>query len=135
MAKIKLMGDQLAIVSAMKLDELKVIERRKPEALKLKDAEGKNVVFAVGVGCAPSISKYGVVFAAQEVIGGKAIYTMPAPSDDSVEVRKFINENWGTIVFDLNKVEEQCAVAFTEIAAEEAQIATMIEGFEAPAAE
>ena len=139
MAKIKLMGDHLAIVSAMKLDELKTIKRRKPEALKLKDDKGEKTVFAVDVDTYEgSLSKFGIVFASQEVVGGRAIYTMPAPSADSVEVRKYINENLGTVVFDLNKVEAQCVAAFDTITTEEAAIATMIEGFEeatAPVAE
>lgn len=133
MAKIKLMGNQLALVSALTLEQLDAIKRRKPEALKLKDEKGEKTLFVVDTGIAPSISKYGVCFASQEVIGGKAIFSMEAPSDDAVEVRKYINENWGTIVFDLTKVEAQCAEAFRLIAAEEAAIATMIEGFEAPA--
>jgi len=133
MAKIKLYGNQIALVSALTLEQLDAIKRRKPEALKLKDEKGEKTVFVVDTGIAPSISKYGVCFASQEVIGGKAIFSMEAPSDDAVEVRKYINENWGTIVFDLNKVEAQCVEAFAAIASEEAAIATMIEGFEAPA--
>ena len=136
MAKIKLMGNQLALVSALTLEQLDAIKRRKPEALKLKDEKGEKTLFVVDTGFAPSISKYGVCFASQEVIGGRAIFSMEAPSDDAVEVRKYINENWGTVVFDLNKVEAQCTEAFSTIAAEEAAIATMIEGFEpAPVAE
>jgi hypothetical protein len=136
MAKIKLMGNQIAIVSALTLEQLDTIRRRKPEALKLKDEKGEKAVFVVDTGFEGNVSKYGVVFAAQEVIGGRAIFSMEAPSDDAVEVRKYINENWGTVVFDLNKVEAQCTEAFAAIAAEEAAIATMIEGFEpAPVAE
>lgn len=130
MAKIKLMGNQLALVSTLTLNQLETIKRRKPEALKLKDEKGEKTVFVVDTGIAPSISKYGVCFASQEVIGGKAIFSMEAPSDDAVEVRQYINENWGTIVFDLTKVEAQCTAAFRAIADEEAAIGTMIEGFE-----
>lgn len=136
MAKIKLMGNQIAIVSALTLEQLETIRRRKPEALKLKDEKGEKAVFVVDTGFEGNVSKYGVVFASQEVIGGRAIYSMEAPFDDAVEVRKYINEVWGTVVFDLNKVEAQCTEAFAAIAAEEAAIATMIEGFEpAPVAE
>lgn len=133
MAKIKLMGDKIALVSAMTMEQLKKVKKHRPEALKLKDAEGKSVVFAVDAGAVATMSKYGVVFASQEVVGGKAIYTVDAPSSDPVEVRHYINDMMGIVALNLNKVETQCTAAFADIADEVAAIETLIEGFPAPA--
>lgn len=136
MAKIKLMGDHIALVSALTLENIAKVKKHRPDALKLKDAEGKTVVFAVDTGDAASMSKFGVVFASQEVVGGKAIYTVKAPSADAVEVRKYINETMGIVALKLNQVEAQCTAAFGDIANEVAAIENLIEGFvaETPAA-
>ena len=66
MAKITIAGDAVVITSAMKLEDIKTIEKYRAKALQLMGGENnKEVIFAMGTTRGTgSISKYGASLSA-----------------------------------------------------------------------
>ena len=67
MAKITIAGDAAVVTSAMKLEDIKTIEKYRPKELVLKGGEdGKEPIFAVGTtNGAGNINAFGASFGAE----------------------------------------------------------------------
>lgn len=119
-ACIKVAGSACVIESEFGLEQIRTLEKYRPNALRLFEGEGskKEAIFVVGTGRSTgSVSEYGVSFGTQESAAGKATVTFMIP-EGTEDVRKFVEEAVGTAILNLNKVEGQFADALEEIGAE-----------------
>lgn len=123
MAKITIAGDAVVITSECKLEELKLVEKYRPNALVLKGGEdGKEPIFAVGTGRCGTINAFGATFAS-EAHDGSGLATITMCADNiSGDPKEWVAEQVGTAILNLNKVEETLPAAIEEIAAEKAAI-------------
>lgn len=120
MAKVTMLGQAVVITSAVKLEDIKLIKKYRPEALSLYEGEGaeKVPVFTIGATKAGNdINKIGAEFShANE--DGYAQITLYSESADKEEIADLI----GRPLLKLNKLEETLAGVIDEIAAEKAAI-------------
>lgn len=63
MAKLNVLGEAVVITSALKLKEIELVKKFRPDALTLKGGEdGKEPIFKIDVGKNADVNKYGAVF-------------------------------------------------------------------------
>ena len=123
MAKITITGDAVVITSSKKLEDIKTLEKYKPEALTLKNDKDE-VYFKVGTGSG-SINKYGISFNAESRTGdGTATLTLNLY--DVTDAVKFVSDNYGMALINLNKVEDGFDAALEEVSAQQAEILSNI---------
>jgi len=116
MAQIKVAGGAAALVSTLKLEDIRLLEKHNPKALALYD--GDKETFRVSAGDAGSVSKFGVCFAsATRDAAGLAEITLPIPAGVT-DVKEFAVEKIGAAVLQLNRVEAQATEALTGVKAE-----------------
>jgi len=120
MAKIKSAGGAAALVSGLKLEDIRLLEKHRPRALALYD--GDNVTFRVSTGDTGSVSKFGVCFAgATRDEAGLAEHTLMMPADVK-DAKEFAVEQIGVAVLQLNCVETQAKTTLAEVKAELQQV-------------
>lgn len=122
-AGITVAGQAVVITSSMTLDNIKTIGKYRPNALQLKDAENKEVIFSVGIAKGKgSINKYGAEFDGVTYNSeGKAVITLDMPEVKG-NVAESIAEYVGVAILNLNKLEAQLPAVINEIATEKAAI-------------
>ena len=123
MAKITIVGDAIVVTSSRKLEDIKTLEKYKPEALTLKNDKDE-VYFKVGTGKG-SINKYGVSFA-NESRNGDGYATLTLSSEGVTDAVKFVSDSYGTALINLNKVEDGFDAALEEVTAQQAEILSNI---------
>lgn len=124
MAKITVTGDAVAVKSTLTLEDIRTVEKYRPEALVLmSDDEEREPLFAVctttGAG---SISSFGASFGRESHDEDKlAIITMimTEPKENVVD---WVADHLGRAVLYLNKLEEKIPAVLEEIATEKAAI-------------
>ena len=118
MAKITIIGATAAVISGVKLEDIKVLEKYKPQAhvLKEKDEDGKaKEVFRIGSGCGNgAIGKYGANFGAATNAEGFALVTIQIP-EDVEDPKEYIADKIGVAVVNLNKIEAQIPEALEAV--------------------
>jgi len=120
MAKIKNAGGAVALVSGLKLEDIRLLKKHRPKALILK--EGDDEVFKVSAGDTGSVSQFGVCFAdATRDEAALAEVTLLMPADET-DVKEFAVDQIGPAILQLNRVEEQATAALTEVKAELEQV-------------
>lgn len=129
MAQLKIVGDAVVLTSAAKLEDIKLLEKYNPEALRLykTNEDGKKeCVFTVkstpnGEG---GINARGAIFASAAHDGtGMATVTSKVPEGVTPEnLKEKIADLVGTGVISLNKVEEQIPDALAAVKAEKEAI-------------
>ena len=116
MAKINVMGNAVVVTSAAKFEDLRTIEKYRPEALVVKGGEdGKDVIFTVstqGEGC---ISKYGVTFDGESRNEQKLACLTLNVQCDTDSLSDFITDKLGAAIIQLNKLEETLPGILEEI--------------------
>ncbi|MCD8376442.1 MAG: hypothetical protein LUD69_05815 [Oscillospiraceae bacterium] len=130
MAKIVIAGDAVVVTSSMKLEDIKNIQKYRPDALLLKDEDGEPV-FKLGVsrdGSCGSLGKYGAEFANAARDGsGLAIMTLSAAgAPEDQDITEFVADTIGANVAQLNKLEATLPDVLSEIAAEREEIKASI---------
>lgn len=124
MAKILIAGNQAVIKSSIKTSDIKLLQKRNPDALALKDEE-KNVIFAVGVGDKGGISQYGIVFNGTAPDGtGCAVISEQIPANVTTEegVKEWVLDKIGLSIVKLNQVEDQLVEGLAKVEAENASV-------------
>ena len=125
MARIKIVGESVVIISDIKFDDYKMIAKYRPAKLVLKGGDdGKEPIFAVGVATNPrgSINKMGAEFGSEAHDGtGRATITFDLPQTDG-DVKEAVAEKVGAAIIYLNKLEETLPDVVNEIAAEKAAV-------------
>ena len=123
MAKVTIAGDAVVITSSRKLEEIKTLEKYKPEALVLKNDKDE-VYFKVGTG-AGSINKYGVSFPDVSRTGdGTAELTLVLY--DVSDAVGYVSDNYGAAIVNLNEVEAKLDDALNEVTNQKAKILASI---------
>ena len=130
MAKISIAGSAVIITSDISLDNLKLIQKYRPQALSLKDEEGKTTLFAIATGESGSVTKYGAIFNSfTRDADKKATITimkndLPAEAD---KAKAEIADEFGTALNFINKLEALLPAVVEEINTEHAAIMAAID--------
>lgn len=119
MAKITIAGNAAVITSELKLEDVKMVAKYRPEALILKggkDNEETLFRIAVSVCGIGEIGKYGACF--DEVSrseGGAATVTMTIDGIGDKDVKEYIADTYGSAIAKLNAIEEKLPGVVAEI--------------------
>lgn len=127
MANLKIVGDAVILTSSAKLEDIKLLEKYNPDALRLykvNEDGKKEVVFTVKTGIAGGINARGAIFCSVAPDGsGLATGTFEVPEGSTPEnVKEKVASLVGPGVINLNKVEEQIPDALAKVHAEKAAI-------------
>jgi hypothetical protein len=103
MSKIAIAGDRVVVTSSVTLENLKLVEKHRPDALRLKDDDG-NTTFALGVG-SNSINSNGVSYA-KVTYDEDGFATATTVIPEGVEDPKdYIVDTFGPTLEKLNQIE------------------------------
>lgn len=128
-AKIIIAGDAMVCKSDISLEDLKLVKKYRPNALKVMGGEdNKEVVFKVDVsdkGGSGSINTYGATFTKADE-SGVAIITMMLPEGEK-SAKEYAEDKIGVGILHLLSVEEKLVDVLDEIKAEKESVAECIE--------
>lgn len=123
MAKVTVVGNAIVITSSAKFEDIKRVEKYRPETLMLFSEDGKEPIFRVATTEKNGgISKYGAEFSDESRDSEKrAVITLgfEANSDD---LKKSIVDAIGNSLIKLGKVESNIAAVLGEITNEEQKL-------------
>ena len=124
MAKIVIAGDAIVVTSAMKLEDIKTIEKYRPKALVLMGGEdGKEPIFAIGTTPgAGNINAVGASFGAETHDDSKLACITLFLTGVTGDVKEYVADRLGTALIQLNKLEEKLPAVLAEIAEEKAAV-------------
>lgn len=128
MAKIVIAGDAIVITSALKLEDIKTIQKYRPNELVLRGGEnGKEPIFAIGVTeGAGNINEVGASFGRASHDDDKlATITMVAGGVVG-DVKEWVADRVGGAIINLNKLEEKLPAVLEEIASQKAEVMSNI---------
>lgn len=124
-AHIDMTGAAAVLVSDVKLDDWKRVEKYAPEALKIVNEEGETVFKVMTCCCTGSINENGVCFGSYTNEGGLATVTVLL--DDDVDDRlQAIKDVAGQALLDLNDIEKDIPQILKDITDKEAEIEKLI---------
>jgi len=126
-ATVTVLGEAAVVTSALKLDDIKLAKKYRPEALKLYKDEKKNEeLFAIDVTTrsSGSINANGATFSDATNQDGFATITMTVDRGDDVAAH--LMDAIGTGLLRLNKLEEGFGAAIESIHEDEAKIKSFI---------
>lgn len=129
MAKIIVAGNEVIVESSATLEDLKKVEKYRPEDLSLYNDKDEEI-FRVGstIPGKGSIGQYGASFGdASRNAGRKAIITIEIPHDVT-DVKEFILDNVGTALVNINRVEGKIAASLGRINTELGVVEEAISG-------
>lgn len=128
MAKIVIAGDAVVLTSELKLEDIKTIEKYRPEALVLKGGEdGKEPLFRLGTTDGPcKISQYGAEFSNETRDETKRAMMTLFIKGDSENIKEVVADKFGSCVAMLNKLESTLPAVLNEIQNEKTQIMNSI---------
>lgn len=122
-------GSAMVITSTATPEQIKMLKKYRPNALKLYEGEGasKKEVFMADIqedmpGC---IGKYGAVFSTRTDKDGKATITMEIPSDVA-DVKEWAADTLGVAILYLRKLEKQFAPMLDDVKAEKDAVSAAI---------
>lgn len=122
MAKIKVLGNALAVISAVKFEDMLTLQKYRPSALTLYGGDdGETPVFVVEAksGAKGSIGTYGMTFgAADHSANGFATITLCLDVPANTDVAAYIADKYGAAVTNLNKIEAGVKDALEAVQAE-----------------
>ena len=125
-AKIYIMGAAAVLVSGVKLEDWKRVEKYAPEALEIADEKGEaafRIATASGTG---SANKYGIVWGSYTSDEGYATVTILL--DEDVENKKeAVMDVTGEALLNLTEIEREIPVILEKISAKETEIESYIE--------
>ena len=125
-AKVYIMGAAAVLVSGVKLEDWKLVERYAPEALKIVDDNGEPVFrIAVGDG-GGSVNKDGICWGTHASEEGYATVTVIL--DEEVEDRKeAVSSVMGSALLELIDMEKEMPGLLEQIHAQQERIESLIE--------
>lgn len=125
MATITIAGSCYVVTSEVTMDDLALVKKHRPKALKIVDEESGEELFAVGVG-SNSLSNHGISFGGVSNDELKlASVTLPIPPDVE-DAQEFVAEKAGVAVVNLNKIEAGIDDVLAEIQAEHKKVTDSI---------
>ena len=129
MAKIKILGNSVVVISSVKFEDFQKVEKYRPAALTLMGGEdGKEPIFRVGTGKS-SVNEYGISFDSATRDEAKlAMLTMLYVADDEeCDIEEDVAESLSKAILNLEKVEATIPTIIEEIDNEKAAIKASIE--------
>lgn len=128
MAKIVIAGDAVVVTSAMKLEDIKTIEKYRPKELVLNGGEdGKEPIFGVGTTHgAGNINAVGASFGSETRDDDKLACITLFLDGVTGDVKDWVADRLGAAIINLNKLEEKLPAVLEEIAAEKATVMSNI---------
>jgi len=130
MAKLQVIGNAGVITSTLKLEEIKTIQKYRPEALVLKGGEeGKEDIFAISAGKQGSINQYGATFAdATRDREGLATITLGIFFEGTnEELKEHLADKFGTALVHLGELEDKLPAVLREIGEKKEEMLAQIE--------
>ena len=125
-ATIEISGASAVLVSGVKLEDWKKVEKYAPEMLKIVDEDTDDVIFKVTTcGGTGSANKYGVCFGAHTNEGGKATVTLLLDEDVEDKIQA-VKDTVGSALIDLNEIENEIPNVLKDIEEKEAEIDKLI---------
>lgn len=127
MAKIKVLGDAVQLISALKTEDIARVEMLDKGLLTLVDDEG-NEVFKISLGSA-SVSKYGITFANTNPEGYAYVTSTNIVEDHTnpEEEKRTLARYYSPIISKLSILEEEVENALTTLNEKEAELLDSIE--------
>ena len=123
--QIKIMANTYALTSTIKVEDIELLKKRDPAALKIKDKDG-NDVFAISYAEGKdNVSAYGITFGAKaRDNSGAAVLTgtVPASAKTNEEAKAYVEELLHSAFVQLAKLEESVPAAARKIAEEKAAL-------------
>ena len=127
MAKIVIAGDAIVVTSALKLEDIRTIEKYRPKELVLKGEDGKEPIFAVGTTSgAGNINAVGASFGRESHDDQKLATITMCTTGVTGDVKEWVADHVGSAIISLNKLEEKLPAVLEEIAAEKAAVLSNI---------
>lgn len=128
MAKVTITGRAVVITSAMKLEDIKTIEKYRPKELVLKGGEdGKEPIFGIGTtNGAGNINAVGASFDAETHNDDKLACITLFLDGVTGDVKEWVADRLGAAIINLNKLEEKLPAVLEEIADEKAAVMSNI---------
>ena len=124
MAKITIAGEAVVITSALKREDIELLEKYRPDALILKGGEdGKKPIFRIATTTgAGDINKYGACFGGETHDEAKLATITMMSGVVGEDIREAVAEKVGTAILNLNKLEATLPEVLDEISAEKSAI-------------
>ena len=126
--KIKISGDAFVLTSTIKEEEMALLKKNKPDALKIKDEDG-NDVFCVGYNTGrPSISAFGITFGGTTRDENKNLtLTCPIPAG-TVSAKEYVADIVNGVKANVEKIEKKVATDYTKVSEARKKLLDEIEG-------
>lgn len=129
--RVAIIGGALALTSSLKVEDIGVLTKYAPDALRVKDEEG-NDVFAVAYNeGSPSINNKGIVFSGASLTGeGYATLTVPVDTEGTTGVEAIKDAVADMIAIPakyLAKIEEAAPAVLADVAEKRAQLKNSIQ--------
>ncbi len=128
MSKVVIAGDAVVVTSALKLEDIRTIEKYRPKELVLKGGEdGKEPIFALGTTAgAGSINEVGASFGRESHDDEKLATITMCTTGVTGDVKEWVADRLGGAIMNLNKLEEKLPAVLAEIAAEKEAVLSNI---------
>ena len=129
MAKITVAGKAIVLTSSLKREDIKLIEKHRPEALTIYSTsdDGKEPVFMLRAGEKDSINEFGISFAGETHDEKLASLTAFFPFEENENIRETVADMFGTAVKHLEQLEDSLPTVVEEIKSERAEIMSNID--------
>ena len=113
-AKIVILGAAAVLVSGVKLEDWKLVEKYAPEALKIVTEEGEDLFRVMTTSGAGSVNKYGICWGTY--LSDEGCATVTVLIDEDVEDKKAaVMDIMGSALMDLQEIEEEIPAVVTDI--------------------
>ena len=124
--KVHILGAAAVLVSGVKLEDWKLVEKYAPEALKIVDEDDGEALFKVA--CGPgggSVNQCGICWGSYT--SGEGYATVTVLLDEDVEDKKeAVTDVMGSAILDLAEIEETIPGLLAEIEEKRRKIAAFI---------
>ena len=113
-ANIVILGAAAMLVSGVKLEDWKLLEKYAPEVLKIVDEDGEDLFRIMTVSGAGSVNKYGICWGTY--VSDEGCATVTVLIDEDVEDKKAaVMDIMGSALMDLQEIEEEIPPVLTAI--------------------
>ena len=124
-AKVYIIGAAAVLVSGVKLEDWKRVEKYAPETLKIVDDDGEPVFKVASSEGGGSVNHFGVAWGTYTSDEGYA--TVTTLLDDDIENKKeAVMDIMGSALLDLREIEQQIPEILENISAKEKEIESCI---------
>ena len=130
MAKVKVVGNAIVVTSELKLEDLKLVQKYRPEALILYGGkEGDEPIFRISTEGNAGINEFGATFVDESRDGQKlATITASFAYDGEAEkLKELIAEELGGALMNIGKLERKLPAIIREINEQKESVVSQIE--------